>query len=89
VSGPLLLPTWEQLCVTHPAMVATMRRYLQQVACVLRPGSVNGADLALRSFTSFLVQTSPAMVSTADITRRHVEDYKPWLAQRPGQNKSR
>jgi site-specific recombinase XerD len=89
VSGPLLLPTWEQLHVTHPAMVATMRRYLQQVACVLRPRSVNGADLALRSFTSFLVQTSPAMVSTADITRRHVEDYKPWLAQRPGQNKSR
>jgi site-specific recombinase XerD len=89
VSGPLLLPTWEQLHVTHPAMVATMRRYLQQVACVLRPGSVSGADLALRSFTSFLVQTSPAMVSTVDITRRHVEDYKPWLAQRPGQNKSR
>jgi hypothetical protein len=70
-------------------MVATMRRYLQQVACVLRPGSVNGADLALPSFRSFLVQTSPAMASTLDITRRHVEDYKPWLAQRPGQNKSR
>jgi hypothetical protein len=87
VSGPLLLPTWEQLGATHPQLVDTMGRYLQQIACVLRPGSVNGADLALRSFTSFLVQTSPAMVSTADITRRHVEDYKPWLAQRPGQNK--
>src|SRR5664279_3076304 len=89
MSGPLLLPTWEQLGATHPQLVDTMGRYLQQIACVLRPGSVNGADLALRSFTSFLVQTSPAMVSTADITRRHVEDYKPWLAQRPGQNKSR
>jgi len=89
VSGPLLLPTWEQLGATHPQLVDTMGRYLQQIACVLRPGSVNGADLALRSFTSFLVETSPAMVSTADITRRHVEDYKPWLAQRPGQNKSR
>ena len=89
MSGPLLPPTWEQLGVTHPGMVATMGRYLQQVACVLRPGSVSGADLALRSFTTFLVETSPALLSTAGITRRHVEEYKPWLAKRPGQNKAR
>ena len=89
MSGPLLLPTWEQLGATHPGLVATMGRYLQQVACVLRPGSVNGADLALRSFTAFLVETSPALLSTADLTRRHVEEYKPWLARRPGQNKAR
>jgi len=89
VSGPLLLPTWEQLAATHPAMVDTTRRYLEQVACVLRPGSVKGADLALRSFTAFLVETSPQLVSTAEVTRRHVEDYKPWLSKRPGQNKAR
>jgi 4a-hydroxytetrahydrobiopterin dehydratase len=29
-----------------------MRAYLDQVACVLRPGSVSGADLALRSFAN-------------------------------------
>ncbi len=23
------------------------------------------------------------------MTRRHIEDYKPWLAKRPGQNKAR
>ena len=34
----------------RPQIVATMRRYLEQIACVLRPGSVTGADLALRSF---------------------------------------
>jgi hypothetical protein len=34
-----------------------MRRYLEQVACVLRPGSVGGADLALRSFAAFLAET--------------------------------
>ena len=27
------------------------------------------------------------MTSTAQVTRRHIEDYKPWLARRPGQNK--
>ncbi len=89
MSGPLLLPTWEELATTHPTMVDTMRRYLQQVASVLRPGSVKGADLALRSFTAFLAETAPQLVDTAEVTRRHVEDYKPWLAKRPGQNKPR
>jgi hypothetical protein len=66
-----------------------MRRYLVQIACVLRPGSVNGADLALRSFAAFLIETAPEVTSTAQVSRRHVEDYKPWLAKRPGQNKAR
>jgi hypothetical protein len=42
-----------------PALVAPIRRYLQQIACVLRPGSVGGTDLALRSFAAFLVQALP------------------------------
>jgi site-specific recombinase XerD len=88
VSGPLLLPTWEQL-TARPQLVETMRRYLVQIACVLRPGSVNGADLALRSFAAFLIETAPEVTSTAQVSRRHVEDYKPWLAKRPGQNKAR
>ena len=66
-----------------------MRRYLTQIGCVLRPGSVSGADLALRSFAAFLAETAPEVTSTAQVTRRHIEDYKPWLAARPGQNKPR
>jgi site-specific recombinase XerD len=88
VSGPLLLPTWEQLAA-RPEIVDTMRRYLEQIACVLRPGSVKGADLALRSFATFLAETAPEVTSTAQVTRRHVEEFKPWLAKRPGQNKTR
>src|SRR5690348_12754248 len=65
-----------------------MRRYLEQVACVLRPGSVSGADLSLRSFAAFLAETSPA-TPLNQVTRRHVEAFKPWLAARPGQNKPR
>ncbi len=61
----------------------------EQVACVLRPGSVVGADLALRSFAAFLVECAPDVHTVADVARRHVEDYKPWLAARPGQNKPR
>jgi site-specific recombinase XerD len=88
VSGPLLLPTWEQLAV-RPQLVETMLRYLEQIACILRPGSVNNTDQALRAFAGFLVETAPEVTCTAQVTRRHIEDYKPWLAKRPGQNKTR
>ena len=88
MSGPVLLPTWEELGC-RPQIAATMRRYLEQIACVLRPGSVTGADLALRSFAAFLLDTNPEVTSVSQVTRRHVEDYKPWLAARPGQNKAR
>ena len=66
-----------------------MSRYLEQIACVLRPGSVNGADLALRSFATFLVEATPEVTSTSQVTRRHIEDFKPWLAQRPGRTTPR
>jgi len=84
-----LLPTWQELAATRPAVVAPMRRYLQQMACSLRPGSVSGVDLALRSFTAFLVETAPEVSTVAGVTRRHVEDYKPWLAARPGRSGGR
>jgi site-specific recombinase XerD len=88
VTGPALLPGWEQLAEVIPSITVSMRRYLDQIACVLRPGSVSGADLALRSFAAFLAETSP-VTSLTLITRRHIEDFKPWLAARPGQNKPR
>jgi len=89
VSGPLLLSTWEQLDVSHPHVVVTMRAYLEQIACVLRPGSVTGADLALRSFAAHLDAEHPAVQRIRDVGRPQVEGFKTWLAARPGQNKPR
>ncbi|MGH3813351.1 MAG: tyrosine-type recombinase/integrase [Pseudonocardiaceae bacterium] len=81
------LPTWDQLAVDRPQMVATMRRYVEQIGCVLRPGSVTNTDLALRCFTEFLTASCPEVTSTAHVTRRHVESYKLWLAARPGRTR--
>jgi len=89
VSGPLLLPSWDQLAAKVPGITEPMRRYLEQVACVLRPGSVVNTDQTLRCFAAFLAEAAPAVTGLAQITRRHVEDFKPWLAARPGQNKPR
>ena len=89
MSGPLLLPTWQDLTGTHPQLVTTMRAYLDQIACVLRPGSVAGADLALRSFATFLSVEHPDLQRIRDIGRPHIEGFKPWLSARPGQNRDR
>ena len=88
-NGMASLPTWEQLEAAIPQVVATMGRYLQQIGCILRPGSVSNTDLALRAFAGFLVEAAPEVLSVAAVTRAHIEDYKPWLAARPGQNKAR
>jgi len=82
-----LLPGWAELEPALPQIAAVMRRYLAQIGCVLRPGSVPNADQALRCFAAFLIEAAPEVTSTAQVTRAHIEDYKPWLAARPGQNK--
>ena len=89
LNGMGALPGWAELEAAIPQVAATMRRYLAQIGCVLRPGSVSGADQALRCFAAFLAQAAPGVTSIAQVTRRHIEDYKPWLAARPGQNKPR
>jgi site-specific recombinase XerD len=72
-----------------PGVVATMRRYLDQLASILRPGSVGGADLALRSLAAFLVENAPDVAGVGQINRRHLEDFRGWLAARPGRNTAR
>jgi integrase len=51
--------------------------------------SVGGVDLALRCFVTFLVEAEPDVVSVAGVSHRHIEDYKPWLACRPGRTSGR
>ncbi len=87
MSGPLLLPSWDELAAKIPGVTGPMRRYLEQIACVLRPGSVVNTDQTLRCFAAFLAEAAPAVTGLAQISRRHVEAFKPWLAARPGQNK--
>ena len=52
LNGMAELPGWAELEAAAPQVAATMRRYLTQISCILRPGSVGGADLALRCFAA-------------------------------------
>jgi len=85
--GPAPLPSWDQLIPKIPGVTDPMRRYLEQIGCVLRPRSVVNADMALRCFAGFLAQAAPQVSCLSQVTRRHIEAFKPWLAARPGQNK--
>jgi integrase len=63
-------------------MTATMRAYLEQIGCVLRPASVTAADVALRTFAAFLAETHPEVSAVVHLDRSHLEDYKRWLVER-------
>lgn len=75
---------WPELAEAVPGLAGPMRRYLEQIDTVLRPGSVRNTDQALRSFATFLHQHHPEITSLDQVARAHVEGYKPWLAARPG-----
>jgi site-specific recombinase XerD len=85
--GPAPLPSWDQLTPKIQGVTEPMCRYLEQIGCVLRPRSVVNADMALRCFAGFLADAAPQVSCLSQVTRRHIEDFKPWLAARPGQNK--
>ncbi|GAA3295293.1 tyrosine-type recombinase/integrase [Dactylosporangium vinaceum] len=89
MTGVLRLPGWDQLAASAPDIAAPMRRYLLQLTAILRPGSVGGADLALRSLAAFLAEQAPEVRFIADIRRHHIEDFRTWLAARPGQRSTR
>ena len=77
-------PTWEEIQATAPQMVATMGRYLDDLAGVLKPASVGAAEVVLRHFAGRVTEVDRRCASVAAIRRRHVEDYLVWLRARPG-----
>ncbi len=78
-------PDWVALTAQVPILAGTMRRYLDQIAVTLRPGSVETIDTTLRLFGRFIQAHHPDVVGAIDINRVHIEAFKPWLAARPGQ----
>ncbi len=79
------LTTWDSLAASAPVMTATMRRYLDQIACSLRPSSVLAADRDLRTFGTYLQHAHPDVTAIAQLHRTHPEGYKRWLTDRPQQ----
>ncbi|MDQ3432356.1 MAG: hypothetical protein M3467_09090 [Actinomycetota bacterium] len=77
-------PTWDDLIARGgDGLVATMRRYLDQLTLSLAAESVRSYDTTMRQFTSFLIGFDPTLRSVAGIDRYHLEAYKQHLLARP------
>ncbi|HEV2811043.1 MAG TPA: site-specific integrase [Acidimicrobiales bacterium] len=76
--------SWEEVARRAPQMATTMRAYLDQLAVSARPATVVSANKTLRLFAGHVSDADPACRCVAGIGRGHVEDYKVWLAARPG-----
>jgi len=78
---PVSITGWD----TAPAGFAdSARRYVAQVELSLRPATVSHIEHALREFGVWLGEHHPDVDSCADLTRRHIEDYKLWVATKHG-----
>jgi site-specific recombinase XerD len=74
---------WAEIASVAPQLAETLRRYLGQIATFLAPGSVSAADGALRIFSHWLISTT-TIVTVADVRRVNIEEFKVYLAGRPG-----
>jgi hypothetical protein len=74
---------WAEIAAAAPQAAATMRRYLRQLGTFLAPRSVDAADGALRQFARWMTADA-GLTAVGDIRRDDIEDYKVWLAGRPG-----
>jgi integrase len=75
---------WDQLATRAPQLVATLRRYLTQVAVSMRPGSVALIDTTLRHLAVYLTNHHPDIGAAAEIRRTHIEGFKTFLTSRVG-----
>jgi integrase len=73
---------WAEIASVAPALAATSARYLHQIGLSLRPGSITGADAALRSFCRYLTVAHPETTSFAEVGRAQIEGFKTALAAR-------
>jgi integrase len=79
---------WEKISAAVPQMALTMRRYLAQASTILAPASVDVADNALRQLAQWMLENT-SVGNVAGIGRDHIEDFKPWLAEQPGNGAGR
>jgi integrase len=74
---------WAEISAAAPQMAVTMTRYLDQASTFLAPASVDVANNTLRQLAQWLIDNTN-VDHVAGIGRDHIEDFKLWLAERPG-----
>ncbi|MGH9267947.1 MAG: tyrosine-type recombinase/integrase, partial [Acidimicrobiales bacterium] len=78
---PVSLTGW---AVVAPDFADNARRYVAQVELSLRPATTKHIESDLREFGTWLADAHPNVTSCAELERRHIEDYKTWVAAKHG-----
>ena len=71
---------WTRIARQAPKLEATARRYLDQLAVSLRPGTMRSTSTALRLFCAHLVDDHPQITGFGAVGQPEVECYKLALA---------
>lgn len=71
-----LHPAWAEVGAHAPQLVATARRYIDQIELSLRPNTILKADEALRVFATYLVADHRHLGGFVDVGRAQVEGFK-------------
>ena len=82
-AGTVAANEWVEIATEAPEVAATMGRYLRQLATFLSPGSVVVADNVLRQLAQWALADTD-IKTVAEFRRDDIEDFKVWLAARPG-----
>jgi integrase/recombinase XerD len=67
-----------------PGIAEAAQRYVAQVRLSLRPETVKHIEHDLREFATWLAREDPTVATCADLQRQHIEQYKAWIAAKPG-----
>jgi site-specific recombinase XerD len=66
-----------------PGIAEAAQRYVAQITLSLRPSTVKHIEHDLREFATWLAHEHPTVATYADLHRRHIEQYKAWVAAKP------
>jgi site-specific recombinase XerD len=76
---------WDRIAHHAPVLAATRQDYVAQISVTARPSTAKAVDSALRIFSEWLIAHDPNVIAFRQLERRHIEQFKLWLAGRENQ----
>ena len=76
---------WTRIATHAPVLAATCHDYIAQISVTARPSTTKAVDAAFRIFSDWLIAHDPNVIAFRQIERRHIEQFKLWLATRENQ----
>jgi site-specific recombinase XerD len=77
---------WARIASHAPVLAATCQDYVAQISVTMRPSTTEAVDRTLRIFSDWLIDHDQNVIAFRQINRRHIEQFKLWLASRENQS---